>query len=281
MKISNLSAMWYICRAYKKYSKDEQVRVRALLSPYADYEVETFFTKRTLNKFILTLQEKGLAPSSINRALSSVNLLQTYYITEVLPLYSKEVTFEPIKVKWFKEHATRVRYLTKPEVEHLLVNLPEHIRPLVLLTLYTGLRKSNVLNLKWSQVDLENKLITVNPDQSKSGHAIGVPLNEQACQLLLRLKTEESTSESYVFTHNGKKISEANTKEFRRAVKACGITNFRWHDLRHTWASWHVQAGTPLNVLMELGGWHSLSMVLRYAHLNNSTLRRYAEEITL
>ena len=59
-----------------------------------------------------------------------------------------------------------------------------------------------------------------------------------------------------------------------------GLRDFRWHDLRHTWASWHVQAGTPLLVLKELGGWASLDMVLRYAHLSADHLAEHAERIS-
>ncbi len=63
------------------------------------------------------------------------------------------------------------------------------------------------------------------------------------------------------------------------ALKRAGIENFRWHDLRHTWASWHVQSGTPLQVLQELGGWSSCEMVLRYAHLSAAHLADYAERL--
>jgi integrase len=66
-----------------------------------------------------------------------------------------------------------------------------------------------------------------------------------------------------------------NTKSWRAALVRAGIENFRWHDLRHTWASWHIQNGTPLNVLKELGGWADLSMVLRYAHLTSEHLSMY------
>jgi len=70
-----------------------------------------------------------------------------------------------------------------------------------------------------------------------------------------------------------------NTKAWRAAVKKAGLEPFRWHDLRHTWASWHAQAGTPLNVLQELGGWECAEMVRRYAHLGVVHLREHAERI--
>ncbi len=64
---------------------------------------------------------------------------------------------------------------------------------------------------------------------------------------------------------------------WRKALKRAGIENFRWHDLRHTWASWHIQNGTPHYVLKELVGWESMEMVLRYSHLAPEHLSPYAD----
>lgn len=76
-------------------------------------------------------------------------------------------------------------------------------------------------------------------------------------------------------------LTGINTRSWRKALKRAGITNFRWHDLRHTWASWLVQRRVPLFVLQELGGWQSAEMVRRYAHLSPSVNARYAAEIDL
>jgi len=75
-------------------------------------------------------------------------------------------------------------------------------------------------------------------------------------------------------------VKQPNNWAWRKALKRAGIINFRWHDLRHTWASWHVQAGTPQYVLQELGGWSSAEMVRRYAHLSSEHLARYAEQMS-
>lgn len=72
-------------------------------------------------------------------------------------------------------------------------------------------------------------------------------------------------------------IKQVATKAWKKALKRAGIENFRWHDLRHTWASWHVQQGTPLHVLQELGGWESAEMARRYAHLHSDHLAEYAD----
>jgi integrase len=77
---------------------------------------------------------------------------------------------------------------------------------------------------------------------------------------------------THVFTYHGNSVTQVNTKAWRQALKRAGITDFRWHDLRHTWTSWHVQTGTPLHVLQELSGWESVEMVRRYAHLSSEHL---------
>jgi integrase len=74
---------------------------------------------------------------------------------------------------------------------------------------------------------------------------------------------------------NGKPIGQVNTEAWRKALKRAGIADFRWHDLRHTWTSWHVQAGTSLHVLQELGGWSDFKMVQRYAHMAPEHLSRF------
>jgi len=80
--------------------------------------------------------------------------------------------------------------------------------------------------------------------------------------------------------NDGKPIKRAITKAWRNALKRAGIENFRWHDLRHTWASWHTQNGTPIEVLKELGGWDDIRMVQKYAHLAPEHLAQHASNIS-
>jgi len=85
---------------------------------------------------------------------------------------------------------------------------------------------------------------------------------------------------THVFSYCGKPIRQVNTKAWRKALRRLGIEDFRWHDLRHTWASWHVQSGTPLHVLQELGGWETAEMVRRYAHLSSEHLAQYVDRFS-
>ena len=80
-----------------------------------------------------------------------------------------------------------------------------------------------------------------------------------------------------VFTYRGSPVGCPNRFGWRKALARAGITDFRWHDLRHTFASWHAQAGTPMNVLQELGGWAEYTMVQRYAHFSSEHLAAYAD----
>jgi integrase len=83
-----------------------------------------------------------------------------------------------------------------------------------------------------------------------------------------------------VFTYQGGPVIEVNTKSWRMALKRADITDFHWHGPRHTWASLHVQAGTPLHVLQELGGWETTDMVRHYAHLSSEHPAAYVDRVS-
>lgn len=168
-------------------------------------------------------------------------------------------------VRLYREPKGRVRFLTPEEARRLLSELPPHLRDMAEFSLATGLRQRNVSYLRWEQVDMARRVAWIYPDEAKAGKAIGVPLNAAARDVLTRGLGRDAV---YVFTYEGKPVARCSTKAWKLALARAGIErSFRWHDLRHTWASWHVQNGTPLRELMELGGWASYEMVLRYAHL--------------
>lgn len=175
------------------------------------------------------------------------------------------------KVRLFREPKGRIRFLTPDEAQRLLAELPAHLQGMAQFALATGLRQRNVSFLRWEQVDMVRRVAWMHPDETKAGRAIGVPLNASALDVLRRRQGKDA---DYVFTYQGKPVDRCSTKAWKRALERAGIERtFRWHDLRHTWASWHVQNGTPLQELMELGSWASYEMVLRDAHLAADHLR--------
>jgi integrase len=180
------------------------------------------------------------------------------------------------KIRMLKEPTRRIRFLTHEEARQLLAMLPPHLSDMAAFTLATGLRAANVTDLQWTQVDLVRRLAWVHADQAKARKAIPVPLNAEAVVLIRKRLGQHPT---HVFSFRGKPITQVSTKAWYAALQRAGISDFRWHDLRHTWASWHVQNGTPLYALQEMGGWASTEMVRRYAHLAADHLAPFAERL--
>lgn len=181
-------------------------------------------------------------------------------------------------IPMLKEPAKRVFWITREQASRLLDEVPDHQQPMMQFALETGLRRNNVTHLEWSQVDLERRMAWIHPDQAKAEKAIGVPLSTQAVEIL---RSQQGMHPIWIFPYRGKPVTQTSTKAWRVAVQAAGIApGFRWHDLRHTWASWHAQDGTPLNVLQELGGWASAEMVQRYAHLSTEHLASWVNRRT-
>lgn len=202
------------------------------------------------------------------------------YLSLVRSVLNKAVQWEwldktPV-ISMYKEPAGRTRFLTVEQVQALLKELPEHLQDMVVFTLSTGLRYSNVLKLEWSQVDLQKAHMWVGAKDSKNGKALSIPLNAQALAVLLK---QVGKHQQRVFTKSGKLIARANGKLWRNALKRAGIQDFRWHDLRHTWASWCVQNGITVFEVQHLGGWSSSRMVERYAHLSSSHLATAAARL--
>lgn len=222
------------------------------------------------------------APSTYNRTLS--------IIQSALNLASNRGYTKPIKLIKRKSNSVKTRFLTYAEWETLHQELPPHLKLIATFSVNTGLRQSNVLNLKWKQVDLSNELAWVSPLDTKNSKPLGVPLNKKAIEAIKQCEGKHKTN---VFTYNGKPIASVK-KAWNNALVRANIdlvtrldkdgnkyttSEFRWHDLRHTWASWHVMNGTPLPVLKELGGWQSMEMVMRYAHLSPSHLKQYVNNV--
>lgn len=179
-------------------------------------------------------------------------------------------------VTLYKEPKRRIRYLTPDEVKALMQELPEHQKPVVAFSLLTGLRKGNILNLRWEQVDLMNRTIRIAGTEMKNGNAHIVHLSDAAFNIIV---AQLGKNTEYVFTWKGKKIHEINTTAYRNALKRAGIQDYRFHDNRHTWASTLIQNGVSLYELQEMGAWKSAEMVKRYAHLAPEKMQENAEVV--
>lgn len=173
----------------------------------------------------------------------------------------------------------RTRWLTAQEWDRLKAAL-EAESPLLAqaaaFTLATGLRENNVLELEWSQVDIRNRHAWLHGDQMKAKRPLGVPLNDSACAIL---EARKGIDKKWVFGNPDYPLTKASNRAWYAAVKKAKLAGFRWHDLRHTWASWFVMNDGTLQELMALGGWASYQMVLRYSHLSSQHLREAAAKV--
>jgi integrase len=198
---------------------------------------------------------KGNKPATVNRYLSTVRGLLRMARDE----WQWIDTFP--KIRLLPGEVERDRWLTREEAERLIRVCPPHLAALVRFALATGCRAGEITGLEWSRVDLNRKTAWLN--HTKNGTPRGVPLNEDAVEVL---REQIGKDLRLCFTYQGKQIKwELTNSAWHTALAAAGIKDFRFHDLRHTWASWHRQAGTSCDELKDLGGWKSRVMVDRYA----------------
>jgi len=226
---------------------------------------------RKLLKRIADNKAEETSESTANRHMTLIRAVLKRAVDEW------EMLDKAPKVNMFSCTAKRIRWLSKHEAERLIYHAPEHLKGMIRLSLVTGLRHRNVTQLKWSQIDMQRKVAWIYADEAKGKRAISVPLNSEAIDVL---KNQIGKHDVFVFTYKAKPVKDANKRAFKNTLKRAGIENFRWHDLRHTWASWHVQEGTSLYTLQVLGGWQSIEMVQRYAHLSSNNLAKDAERIS-
>ncbi len=224
------------------------------LSQIVAGDVERYRAKR---------QREGMAPASINRELAFLKRVFNVAIRDGL------TESNPVRgVRFERENNQRVRFLTDDEEARLDQVLDADHRPLVVVALHTGLRQAEQFHLRWQHVDFATGILTV--PRSKHGEARRVPMNDLVREVLRNLRSR--LKGPYVFpSATGESPLDARNlmrRVFLPALKRAGIEGFRWHDLRHTFASRLVMAGVDLRTVQELLGHKTQAMTLRYAHLS-------------
>lgn len=260
---------WLKEQSHKATAKEDVSKLRWLDTYFRDKEL-TAINRAMIDRITEAKLAEGCSNATVNRVLALLRAILRKCMNDW------EWLDRIPRVRMLREPTRRIRFLTHDEAQRLLAELPEHLADMAAFTLATGLRAANVTGLQWSQVDLVRQLAWIHPDQAKARKAIAVPLNAEAVTLISKQVEKHRT---HVFSFRGMPLVQVSTKAWYAALERAGIADFRWHDLRHTWASWHVQNGTPLFALQELGGWSSTEMVRRYAHLAADHLAPYAQRL--
>jgi integrase len=248
---------------------------RKLLSQVSRLDVERYKLKR----------KEEAAPRTVNEELSCLKRLCYRLMEQGL------AENNPVKgVKFLRQPPGRIRTLSSEEMERLIEACPEHIRPIVITALNTGMRQGEIFGLQWQDVDFSRNVIVVR--NSKNGERREIPMTATLCRVLVELQrhAEEKRRRKPAATQppignvfmtpdgmpygGGRSIRES----FVRATKKAGLVDLRFHDLRHVFASNLRMRGADLLDIKEYLGHKSLAMTARYAHI---TTERRQEVIQL
>lgn len=265
---------WLAEKADKASLETDKDRLRWLTKRLQGKPLEAI-TTRLLREFSAALVASGLTNATANRYMAVASGVLHH-------ARDQEWLAAVPKIPYRQEPKRRVRFLKdEDEADKLIAELPKHVRPMARFALATGLRRHNVTHLEWSSVDMKRRVAWYYPDEMKAGKALSCPLNADALEVLeeqLRA-SKKLRHKRWVFPYRGAPVHDVTTRAWHDACARAGVPDFTFHDFRHTWASWHVQRGTPLEVLQQLGGWATYEMVLKYGHLGRSHVAHWADNV--
>ncbi|WP_170827091.1 tyrosine-type recombinase/integrase [Magnetovibrio blakemorei] len=245
--------------------------IRQLSPHFAHLDLEKI-SKGNITEFISARRRDGATSPTIRRDLSVFSsMLSCAVVWDWLDV-------NPVKnydKRSIRENPPRIRYLTRGEYQRLVDAASDYMKPMITLAVQTGMRVGEILSLKWSRVDLQRREILLL--ETKSNRPRVIPLSDNAVTTLVTILRHPTSD--YVFHKEDGERYIRIVIGFRGAVRRAGIENFRFHDLRHTFASWAVQSGMDLYRLSRILGHSTMDMSTRYAHLATADLHRAIHEM--
>jgi len=233
--------------------------IRQLVEEFGNLNVkdlDTIIVERYQSKYLRTRK-----PATANRMLACLKHMLTKAVDWNM---ANEETLKRVrKVKFLKENNKRLRFLNADECKRLIWCCPKHLKPIVITAVNTGMRRGEILSLKWEQIDLRHGYISLV--DTKSGEGREVSINDTLGEMFEEMP--HSIESVYVFTDEKGNPYKSVKRSFNTALRKAEIYDFRFHDLRHTFASHLVMAGVDLTSVKELLGHKDIKMTLRYSHL--------------
>jgi integrase len=257
---------------YSKQNKKSWSSDECSLNHLKDFFKGKYLSEITpdlIEKYRMKRKADGVSPATINREFTCLKTLFNKAIewerTEINPAR---------KVKKFRENGAKERILSPDEMRELIGAASPTVRPVLVTALNTGMRRGEILSLRWKDVDLVRGYILIA--NSKSGRSRKVPVNGEVFEALSILK---QTGE-FVFMGMGAGEHIKNVRDsFRAACKRAKIKGLRFHDLRHTAASKMIEAGIDLVTVSKILGHASIQMTMRYAHPTPENMRLAVEKL--
>jgi integrase len=243
------------------------------LIPFFGKSILMSISPKMVSRYKVLRKGEGVKPATINRELSMLSKGFNVAINEWEWLKDNPVS----RVSKEKEGNGRDRWLRKDEERRLIDNSPEWLREIIIFSLNTGLRQGELASLEWSRVDIAKETILVN--KTKNGEQRTVPLNKCALKVIEKMSRVRNIKNDYVFRNrDGGKVNPISLgATFRRALEKAKITDFRFHDLRHCFATRMAQEGIDIYKISKLLGHKDIKMTQRYAHHCPESLRSAVE----
>jgi integrase len=263
-------------RYMKSYSKPTKSEGSAIRDEYSFKQLDKSFAGRSLKEITPKLISEYKDRRRAEKVTEGTLAKELQLLRNALNIAMREwewIEATPfLKVKIETPKNAKERYLTQAEEKKLLDSCPDWLKEIVAFAINTGMRRNEILTLKWPQVDLDHRVITLLITKNKEKR--GIPLNERVFQLL-KGKMSRRKNSGYVFPSKvGNQISPNNLERaFRKARTSAGLMDVRIHDLRHTAASRMAQAGIDIYKVGTILGHKDVRMTKRYAHLNVECLR--------
>ncbi len=265
--------------ASQRTIRETERRVKKLLEVFGDKSLD-YVSEFLIESYKQERLKEGVKPSTVNRELNILRAI--LYKAKEWGMYSGELP----RIKTYKVNDERVRYLSPEELKSLIDACPDWFKPVVKFACLTGLRASELFSLTWDMVSLSQGYITVPAKYSKTKETKRIPLHPKALEVLKEVKEwqeEKGIDHGYVFTNRmGRPYSvegQGYKRVFKTACEKAGIRDFRFHDLRHTFASYLVMSGVDLYTVQELMRHSSPRMTRRYAHLSPEHIRKELEKV--
>lgn len=244
---------------YKSFSPLSSV-MNTFVGMYGDRQLQTLVPP-DIHSYVHQRLKVGRKPSTINQELallrSSINYVRHHWGIRL---------DNPVSRQRLKSTALRLRYLTKVEAHALVAAAgKKQVAAFIQLALHTGCRKTELLTLRWADIDLARRYLLLRPENTKANKARAIPLNQSAIKALEQL--QRGNDSEWVFAKRNGERKKTMNWGFRKSLESAGIEDFHIHDLRHTFASWLVSEGVELIKVRDLLGHSTIKMTERYAHL--------------
>ncbi len=259
----------YMKTARRNFQSDVY-RLHQLCSYFKDTDLRTI-TPLMIERFRKYKLEEGRTKSTCNRYMA---LMKTMFNTAIKENYAAG---NPVnKVKFYSEKDTLIELiLTEAEERKLMETSADYLKPIITVALNTGMRKAEILNLQWNQIDFKAKRLRV--EKAKNGKVRFIPINDVLSHELRRLENQNGQSSYVFFNAETMKAYVDIKKGFKAACRRAEIKGLRFHDLRHTFATRLVEKGVDIETVRDLLGHSSIIITQRYTHSSDTRKKKAVE----